>query len=337
MPSPHPCATPASSPTWPGSARRADGGHDPAVRPPSVGEWLEEWLAAKKKLRPGTVRSYASHVRLYYQPHIGHVSIDRLRVSDVASVFEAIEELNEAIASGDPARQAAVKGRRLVGPATCQRIRATLRSAISSYIKQHQGVLPANVASLIELPRGDRPKPLVWTDERVRAWQKTDGKRLADARERANGGRVSPLDIWISTPRPSPVMVWTPAQTQVFLSRAARHRLHALWRLIATRGLRRGEGCGLRRPDTDLAAAITTICWQITQLGWDTAQGPPNPTPASGRSPSTPPPSPTSAPGAPSRTGNGRTPARRGPIPGSSSPTPTAPRCTPPPSPTPSS
>jgi integrase len=70
-------------------------------------------------------------------------------------------------------------------------------------------------------------------------------------------------------------MVWTLAQTQVFLARAARHRLHALWRLITTRGLRRGEGCGLRRPDTDLDAAITTICWQITQLGWDTAQGPP--------------------------------------------------------------
>jgi integrase len=70
-------------------------------------------------------------------------------------------------------------------------------------------------------------------------------------------------------------MVWTPAQTQVFLARAAGDRLHALWRLYATRGLRRGEGCGLRRPDTDLAAAVTTICWQITQLGWDPVQGPP--------------------------------------------------------------
>jgi integrase len=70
-------------------------------------------------------------------------------------------------------------------------------------------------------------------------------------------------------------MVWTLAQTRVFLARAARHRLHALWRLIATRGLRRGEACGLRRPDTDLAAGLTTVCWQITQLGWDTAQGPP--------------------------------------------------------------
>ncbi len=264
----------------PGRVRKAvGGGHDPSVRPPTIGEWLEEWLAAKKNLRRGTVRSYASHIRLYYRPHIGYISIDRLRVTDVASVFEAIEELNEAITeartSADPARQAAVKGRRTVGPATRQRIRATLRSAISTYMKQHQGMLPANVASLVELPAGDRPKPLVWTDERVRAWQHDFDQRLAGARERANGGRVSPLDIWVSTPRPSRVMVWTPAQTQVFLARAARHRLYAMWRLIASRGLRRGEGCGLRRTDTDLRGAVTSIRWQITQLGWETAQGPP--------------------------------------------------------------
>ena len=45
---------------------------------------------------------------------------------------------------------------------------------------------------------------------------------------------------------------------------AARYRLHALWRLIGTRGLRRGEGCGLRRPDTDLAARTIAVRWQIT-------------------------------------------------------------------------
>ena len=140
-------------------------------------------------------------------------------------------------------------------------------------MKQHPGVLPANVASLAELPPGSRPKALVWTDERVRAWQKDFDTRHAAAR--TAGGRVSPVDIWISAPRPSPVMVWTPAQTMVFLDAARRHRLHALWRLIATRGLRRGESCGLRRTDTDLHAATATIRWQITQLGWDPVQGAP--------------------------------------------------------------
>ena len=66
-----------------------------------------------------------AHVRLHYQPHIGHVRIDRLRVSDVASVFEAIDELNDTItearSSGDPALRATVKGRRTVGAATKHR------------------------------------------------------------------------------------------------------------------------------------------------------------------------------------------------------------------------
>ena len=262
----------------PARVRKAvGGGHDPAVKPPTVGEWLEEWLAAKKGLRAGTVRSYEGHIRLYLKPHLGHIPIDRLRVTDVASVFEHIEELNELITearkNGSPARRAAVKGRRLVGAATCQRIRATLRSAIGTYMKQHPGTLPANIGSLVELPPGDRPKALVWTDARVRAWQEAFDAALAAAR--AAGGRISPVDIWVSVKRPSPVMVWTPAQTMVFLDAAHRHRLHALWRLIATRGLRRGEGCGLRRPDTDLGDQVTAIRWQITQLGWDAVQGVP--------------------------------------------------------------
>ena len=247
------------------------------VRPPAVGAWLEEWLAAKKRLRPGTVRSYEGHIRLYLAPCIGHVPLDWLRVTDVATVFDYIDDLNDEVtaarATSAPALREAVKGRRLVGPATCQRVRATLRSAIGAYMRQHPGVLPANVAALVELPPGSRPRGLVWTGERVRAWQRDFEALLAAAR--AAGGRVDPVGIWVSAPRPSPVMVWTPEQTAVFLEAAGRHRLHALWRLIATRGLRRGEGCGLRRADTDLDVALTTVRWQITQLGWKPVQGVP--------------------------------------------------------------
>jgi hypothetical protein len=74
----------------------------PAI-PPLTGEWLEEWLAAAKNLRPGMVRSYAAHIRLYYRPHIRHIRIDRPRVVDVASVFDAIDEMNDAIIEAGPA------------------------------------------------------------------------------------------------------------------------------------------------------------------------------------------------------------------------------------------
>ena len=86
------------------------------ISPPTVSEWLEEWLAAKKNIRAGTVRGYESHIRLYLAPSIGHVPLARLRVSDVAAVFEYIDDLNDAVtaarASGDPELRAAG---RLVG------------------------------------------------------------------------------------------------------------------------------------------------------------------------------------------------------------------------------
>jgi hypothetical protein len=189
---------------------------------PTIGEWLQEWINVKKSLRLATVRSYETHIRLYLTPRIGHITLDRLRVADVVSVFGYIDELNQAVteawASGDPAVRGSAKGRRLVGPASCQRIRATLRSAIGSYMRQHPGVLAANVAALVELPPGPRPRALVWTEERILAWRQDFDARFTTAY--AAGGRFDPVSIWISVPRPSPVMVWTPQQTAVFLMAA---------------------------------------------------------------------------------------------------------------------
>lgn len=175
------------------ACRRQGTGQSPGagVGPPTVGEWLQEWLAGKKKLRAATVRSYEGHIRLYLIPCIGDIPLDRLRVTDVASVFDYIDDLNDAVtrvrASGDPALREAVKGRHLVGSATCQRIRATLRSAIGTYMRQQPGALPVNVAAIVELPPSPRPRGLVWTDERVRVWQQGFN---APARRRPCRGRA---------------------------------------------------------------------------------------------------------------------------------------------------
>jgi integrase len=59
-------------------------------------------------------------------------------------------------------------------------------------------------------------------------------------------------------PTPSPVMVWRPDQLGQFLDQAAEHRLYALWHLIAFRGLRRGEACGLEWPEVDLTRGTVT-------------------------------------------------------------------------------
>ncbi|WP_395108343.1 tyrosine-type recombinase/integrase [Actinomadura sp. SCN-SB] len=254
----------------------------------TVGQYLESWLAGRKNLRNGTLRSYQSHIRLYLVPHLGSIRLDRLRVADVDSMFEAIDELNETITearrSADPKLRALVKGRRLIGPATKQRIRATLRSALSKAVKE--GRTAVNVAALVELPSGKPPKALVWTQERIVEWRRSytaylqemeaRKKRLAAAEpHKRHGTRLSRLDAYIGAPRPSPVMVWTPQTTRAFLRRARHHRLYALYYLITFRGLRRGEGCGLRWPDLDLASGVAAVRWQIIQLGSATDQGKP--------------------------------------------------------------
>ncbi|MGI8335138.1 site-specific integrase [Actinomadura scrupuli] len=83
------------------------------------------------------------------------------------------------------------------------------------------------------------------------------------------------MDAYVGAERPSKVMVWTPEHTGVFLTHARRHRLYAQYHLIAFRGLRRGESCGLRWPDLDLKEGTMTIRWQITTATGGTEQSRP--------------------------------------------------------------
>src|SRR4051812_5572721 len=52
--------------------------------------------------------------------------------------------------------------------------------------------------------------------------------------------------------------VWTPQQLRIFIEYARDDRFYALWLLIATTGLRRGELAGLRIEDVDLKARRIT-------------------------------------------------------------------------------
>ncbi|MGW2157567.1 hypothetical protein [Nonomuraea sp. NPDC001699] len=195
-------------------------------------------------------------------------------------MFDAIEEFNDVIttarASGDPEEQARVRYRRPVGPATMHRIRATLRHALNIAIKQDR-LIDFKPAAVVELPDAERPKALVWTDERVADWSRDLLHRLGveERRRGAQLSRASMINVYASVPRPSPVMVWTPSHTYTFLAQAATHRLSALYRLIALRGLRRGEAVGLRWKDVDLNAGTAGVHWQITQLDREPVQGRP--------------------------------------------------------------
>jgi integrase len=133
-----------------------------------------------------------------------------------------------------------VKWQRPVGPTSLHRIKETLRAILRP--AADQGLLTHNVAKLVELPPAVRPKPKLWTPERIAKWRRT--------------GEV-----------PYPVMVWTGDLTGQFLDFTVNHRLYPLFHLIAHTGLRRGEGCGQRRSDTYLDAASLEVANQIVQYG----------------------------------------------------------------------
>ncbi|MEU4802828.1 tyrosine-type recombinase/integrase [Actinosynnema sp. NPDC023587] len=254
---------------------------------PTVAEWLTSWLAGRRTIKSATYRSYESHVRLYLVPHLGAVPLDRLRVAHVADMFAAIaaenERLAEVRADGTDEERAAVKGRRAVGAASQQRIRATLRKALNDAAREVE--ITVNPAALVEIASGKRPKAIVWTPERVEVWRANRARRVEAVAELGDARRCGDryaaenlrreVDHLDATERPSRVMVWTAVQTGRFLDYATRDRLYALYHLVAFRGLRRGEACGIRWSDTDLDAGTIEVAEQLVQLGWEVEAGTP--------------------------------------------------------------
>ena len=220
----------------------------------TVSQYLAEWIDAKTDVKANTAASYRRHIALYFDPLIGYVRLSELRVHHVAEMLGQVGK---------------VKGARGGGPATRQRVRASLRTALGDAVRQ--GLITTNPAALVKLPSGRRPKALVWTEERTERWQ-AEVERIAAPRLNrvtATGARDLRYNphgltkrVRAQVPTPSPVMVWRPDQLGVFLDHAHDDRLYALWHLYAFRGLRRGEAAGLEWPEVDLTRGTVTILRQ---------------------------------------------------------------------------
>jgi integrase len=210
---------------------------------PTVAEWLTTWIT-RIKVDPITARTYQSHLQLHLIPHLGDIVLDRLRPHHIEELIDQIEARNQTIreahADPDPQVRATVRGMRTAGPATVARIRATLRKAFNDALAKEIITGVPNPASLIKTPN-PRPRPLVWEPERIARWQAT--------------GRI-----------PSPVMVWTPKTTREFLEYANEHApdLHPLLHLMAYRGTRRGETCGLLTAEVRLDSSEVSIANQLS-------------------------------------------------------------------------
>jgi integrase len=196
--------------------------------------WLRYWLSTRTSIRPSTRRAYTQHVEGHLIPQLGRIRLAELTNRQVTAVFATLAAADTRY------------GRRPT-PATLHRIRATLRAALNTAVRD--GLLATNPARHVELPTARRPQPQVWTNQRVQAWQQS-GQRF-------------------------PVAVWTARQLGAFLDFVAADRLAAMRWLIALRGLRRGEAGGLRWADVDLNQRTIVIDQQRIAYGRTVAVGPP--------------------------------------------------------------
>lgn len=138
-----------------------DGGEAADAHPATLGEYLEEWIAAHgRAVRASTRRSYADHIDLHIVPLLGGIPLYRLRTRDV----------DRLIADRLKARKS---------PATVVRIITTLRMALTD--AQRRRLVTDNVARYASLPRVEVPYVVPMTeDEAARITEAVAGTWIAD-------------------------------------------------------------------------------------------------------------------------------------------------------------
>jgi integrase len=127
---------------------RYAGGVEPSRQ--RLGEYLEQWLAGKRSIRPTTRRSYQGAIRLYIGPAIGSVKLRDLRPHHV-------DRMLELAARGTRGKPVSVKTVRVVHGV----LRAALRTAV------RRRLIAYNPAEHVDLPAAGPVRTNVWTVEQA--------------------------------------------------------------------------------------------------------------------------------------------------------------------------
>ena len=151
--------------------RRLGLGQDPGQPGLTVSEWLDTWLAAKRRTkRESTCRGYEMHIRTWLQPQLGHLPLERLNYTHIEDLSAAIERVNRqvviqraaGVAPMDVKIDGDVRGQaRECGPTTQLRVFATLRAALNAAVKQRK--IGWNPCAGVELEHPETPARRRWT------------------------------------------------------------------------------------------------------------------------------------------------------------------------------
>lgn len=202
--------------------RKVDRGIPVPTRSPTVAAYLEHWLTtvAARKLRPNTLRSYDTYVRLYLVPGLGKKRLDQLQARDVRLWLDQVRQTCRCCDQGKDSdrppqrRRCCALGRccrDLPSARTVQYLHAILRSALQHAVREEE--LDRNVAKNVQVPGGHRPE-------------------------------IQPLTV---------------DEARQLLATARSDRLHALYVLALLLGLRRGELLGLPWSDVNLTDGVLQV------------------------------------------------------------------------------
>ena len=249
----------------------------------TVADFLTDWLAAiEPTVRPSTFDSYRRNVRLHVVAHIGSVRLAKVD----AGVLNGLYALLLATGRRPRSRKGAGYSRAVIERSLALRDDGLTLDESAKRLRQEipeaERITKDTLASLLRrtAAASDEVEPPIGLDRRTVNYIHTILHRAF--KDAVRWGRLArnPADA-ADPPRAGQksdgIHAWDAVTLRRFLdaSRVAEDRLHGLWVLLATTGMRRGEALGLRWADLDLDAGRARVVQTIIQIGGVASVGEP--------------------------------------------------------------
>jgi integrase len=239
----------------------------------TLAEFLDDWLRAiEPTVRPSTFDSYARNVRNHVVAHIGSVRLTKVDPGTLNGLYAYLlasgrrrpSRTGRGYSSDVVERALTLRAEGLTLAATAERLRDEVAKAghitkdtLACLLRRHANGEGSDAGTQLDGRTVNYVHTIIHRalKDAVR-WGRL-ARNPADAADAPRGGQKS-----------DGVHSWDAATLRQFLAASATSadRLHPLWVLLATTGMRRGEALGLRWSDVDLDGGRLRVVQTIIQV-----------------------------------------------------------------------